>query len=295
MSSVIVTGASGFIGRVLVRSLRAAGHKVTGLDHAHGDVATPEYWRAVPPAAHVVHLAGRSFVPGSWAAPAEFLTTNVIGTSRVVDFCRASRAHLVFVSAYVYGIPQRLPIDEGHPVTPNNPYALSKTLAERVCSFHAESTQLPVTIVRPFNIFGPGQRSDFLIPSVVDQIVRGREIRVKDLSPRRDYLFVDDFVAGLGRTLANPDGLRVVNFGSGTSHSVRDVIDQAQAAAGSCLPVVCDDVQRPNEIPDVRADIGQASRFLGWEPRTSLIEGLRLSIEATRRDATPADIEETLP
>ena len=162
--SIIVTGASGFIGAALVESLRQSGHDVTALTRDRGDVTTAEYWRSLPKADHLVHLAARSYVPDSWKFPSEFIATNVTGTARAVEYCRGVGAHLVLVSAYVYGVPQRLPVTEDHPVAPNNPYALSKVLAEQACSFHASVTGLPVTIIRPFNIYGPGQQGPFLVP-----------------------------------------------------------------------------------------------------------------------------------
>lgn len=283
MPSVIVTGASGFVGAALVASLRQSGHDVLALDHGRGEVSDAAYWNALPSAAHVVHLAGRSYVPESWKAQSDFLTTNVVGTARATEYCRRTGAHLVFASAYVYGIPVRLPIDEGHPIAPNNPYALSKALAERVCVFHAGTARLPVTIVRPFNIFGPGQRADFLIPMILDQIAKGCQIRVKDLAPKRDYLFIDDLIAGIERTLEQPGGLRVINFGSGISYTVKEIIDLAQEAAGSHLSILCDNEPRPNEISDVWADIGRAHRLLGWEPRQSLADGLKAALKAARR------------
>jgi len=286
MTRVIVTGAAGFIGRRVVRALRDAGQDVVALDHARGDVADARYWNDLPRAEHVIHLAGKSYVPESWRAPAEFFQANVQGAVRAADYCRAARGHLVFVSAYVYGIPKVLPVSEDHPVDPSNPYALSKALAEQVCAFHARAEGLPVTIVRPFNIFGPGQRAEFLIPSLLDQIRRGTEIRVKDLAPRRDYLFVDDLADGIARTLRAPQGLRFFNFGSGESHSVREVIDIAQSAAGSTLPVLSSDEPRPGEIPDVRADVSLADRLLAWKPRTSLREGIGLCLQLHAAVAT---------
>jgi nucleoside-diphosphate-sugar epimerase len=285
MSTIIVTGAAGFVGTALVRSLRQAGHHVMPLDHGRGDIVTAEYWRLLPPADHLIHLAGRSYVPDSWKAPSEFIATNAAGTARVVEYCHTSMAHLVFVSAYIYGIPQRLPIAEDHPVAPNNPYALSKALAEQVCCFHAETDGLPVTIVRPFNIFGPGQNRAFLIPTIMNQIISSREIRVKDLSPCRDYLLIDDFIDGLERTLRAPDGLRMFNFGSGISYSVQEIIDMAQAVAGTSLPVVCDHNERVNEIPEVCADISRARNQLGWRPSISFAEGLRSVLAAERERA----------
>jgi nucleoside-diphosphate-sugar epimerase len=284
MSAVIVTGASGFIGARLVRSLRSAGYAVTALGHGHNDVTEPKYWHSLPSVDHVIHLAARTYVPASWHAPAEFISTNVTGTVRATEYCRTARAHLVFVSAYIYGVPQRLPVDEDHAVSPNNPYALSKVLAEGVCRFHAETEHLPVTIVRPFNIFGPAQRGEFLVATILGQILRASAIRVKDLSPRRDFLFVDDLVAGLVMTLEKPIGTRVFNFGSGISYSVREVVDLAQAAANTSLRVFCDDAHRLNEIPDVRADISRARSQLGWSPGHSLIEGLKVTLESLRSD-----------
>jgi nucleoside-diphosphate-sugar epimerase len=287
LALVIVTGASGFIAASVIRLLRGNGHEVVLLDHKRGNVEDADYWNGLPRADHVIHLAGKSYVPDSWKAPADFLQTNVQGTARAIDYCRTSRAHLVFVSAYAYGIPQRLPIDESHPLVPNNPYALSKAVAEQICTFHTLNEKLPVTVVRPFNIFGPGQRPEFLISTLLDQIARGQEIRVKDLMPRRDFLYVDDLADGIVRTLNRPAGLRTVNFGSGVSYSVREIIDVAQAAAGTNLPVVNEGTPRMSEIPDVRADIRLARELLSWEPMTSLRDGIGLCLNDSRDRENP--------
>jgi nucleoside-diphosphate-sugar epimerase len=279
LARVLVTGAAGFIGRALARALAAAGHDVATLGRHDGDVAEAATWTRFAAVDHVFHLAARSYVPDSWRDPAGFLHTNATGTARALDYCGAHRAHLILASAYVYGVPQRLPIREDDPVAPNNPYAESKVAAERLCAAHAEKTGLPVTVVRPFNVFGPGQRPAFLIPTIIDQALNAREIRIKDVAPRRDYVFLDDLVTALVATIEKPAGHRVFNIGSGVSHSVAEVIDTIQAAAGTHLPVVDEHEPRPNEIPDVRADITRAQTVLGWRPRYSLAEGIARMLE----------------
>jgi nucleoside-diphosphate-sugar epimerase len=288
LARVLVTGAAGFIGRALVRALAAAGHEVLTLGRHDGDVAEAETWKRFAGAEHVFHLAGRSYVPDSWRDPAGFLHTNATGTARALDYCAAHGAHLVLASAYVYGVPQRLPIREDDPVAPNNPYAESKVAAERLCARHGADTGLPVTVVRPFNVFGPGQRPAFLIPTIIDQALNEREIRIKDLAPRRDYVFLDDLVAALIATIEKPAGHRVFNIGSGVSHSVAEVIDTIQAAAGTHLAVVSDDEPRDNEIPDVRADITRAQTVLGWSPRYSLAEGIARMLAGGRSASVSA-------
>jgi GDP-4-dehydro-6-deoxy-D-mannose reductase len=283
---VIVTGAAGFMGSAFVRWLQRLDHTIIQLDRSGGDIADARTWQSLPPADHVIHFAGRSFVPDSWQAPADFYATNAVGAARALEYCRRTGAHLVFVSGYVYGIPQSLPINEDHPLNPSNPYALSKVLAERICVFHAESQNAPVTIVRPFNIFGPGQRGAFLIPTIFEQIVAGGQIRVKDVMPRRDYIFVDDLSEGIASTLEMPRGLRVFNFGSGVSLGVLEIIELAQNVAGSQLPVVSEQVIRENEIADVRADITRAGRDLGWKPRHTFLAGLSATFESLRASAS---------
>lgn len=283
MASIIVTGGKGFIGKPLVQRLRNVGHDVIALDRGHGDLADGRAWSSLPAATHVFHLAGRSFVPDAWSDQAGFITTNVAATTHALEYCRRYSAHLVFVSAYVYGIPVYLPIDEKHPVSPNNPYALSKVLAERACRFYMDTFGMPVTILRPFNVFGPGQRREFLLPTILEQVANGNEIRVKTLAPRRDYVLVDDVVSALLQTLANPKGYRILNIGSGESYSVAEIVDMVQAIAGTHLDVIDEGIDRPNEIPDVRANISRAREQLDWKPSCSFAEGIALTLRAERQ------------
>jgi GDP-4-dehydro-6-deoxy-D-mannose reductase len=280
MARVLVTGAAGFVGRTLVPALTLAGHEVIALRRSDGDVTQAATWARLPAVEHVIHLAGRSFVPESWRDPAGFLHANVSGTAQGLAYSRACGAHFVFASGYLYGRPKRLPIQEDDPQEPNNPYALSKSLAEQICAFYAMSMDLPVTVVRPFNIYGPGQRPEFLIPTIVDQVAKGADIRVNDLGPRRDYVHLDDLAAALVRTIERPGGHRVFNIGSGISYSVRDIIDTIQAAADTRLPVVSSEQPRSNEIADVRADITRARTMLDWAPRYSFADGIARLVRA---------------
>jgi GDP-4-dehydro-6-deoxy-D-mannose reductase len=274
VSKVVVTGAGGFIGRHLCPRLQAAGHEVYAVSSAFGDVADPRTWAKFPSAAVVVHLAGRTFVPESWQNPSGYMHSNLMGVIAALDYCRAQRARFVFLSSYLYGNVQTQPISEDVPLRANNPYGLSKLMAEDACRFYAERYDVPVTILRLFNVYGPGQRDDFLVPLIIRQVLGGKEVRVKDLRPKRDYVHVDDVGEAILRGVGFNAALGVFNIGTGKSHSVGDLIQLALQAAGTNLPVISSEEVRPDEIMDTVADISRARAQLGWVPRWTLAAGV---------------------
>lgn len=274
MNDILVTGANGFIGQALTERLQREGHRVVAVGREQGDIALTDTWNTLPPSMHVFHLAARSYVPDSWQDQAGFMRTNVMGTQNALDYCRRHGARLTFVSAYLYGVPASLPISEEATVAPNNPYALSKHLAEQLCAFHAAHFGQTVTIVRPFNVYGPGQRKEFLIPHILAQLQAGKEIHLQDLAPRRDYVYIDDVIDALVKTMQIEQGHHVLNVGSGISYSVRELVQMIQQVAGTDLPVTSAAAPRQQEMPDVRADISRAAMLIGWAPRHTFAEGM---------------------
>lgn len=280
MIDVLVTGAGGFVGRTLIRRLELEGRfRVLRLDRSSGDICDAKTWSQVPPAAAVFHLAARTFVPDSWQDSAAFMQTNIIGTEQALAYCRQHGAKLILPSTYVYGAPPYLPIDEAAPARPSNPYALSKWMAEELCAFAQRIHGVSSVILRLFNVFGPGEPPEFLIPTIIRQVREGREIRLQSLTPRRDYVFADDVVDALILALNAPVGCHRVNIASGQSYSVQEVVDLVQAIAGTQLPVLSAAIERPHEILDTKADISLAKQLLNWQPRVSFSDGLRNAYE----------------
>ncbi len=275
MRAILVTGSKGFIGKNLVKKLKDLGHTIIEFE---GDVTEMESYTKYNKINfdHCFHLAGKSFVPDSWADPQKFIKNNVKGTELILELCRNKKAALTFVSAYLYGVPEYLPINEDHPLKPNNPYAESKLQAENLCKSYSEKYGMKITILRPFNVFGPDQDARFLIPSLISQFYsQSKEIHVKDLSPKRDYIFISDLINALTLSLTAKEKYLVLNIGSGHSLSVSEVINEIKSVSGIEKKIISSNEIRPNEIPDTVADINKAFKHLGWKPVTGFKEGIR--------------------
>ena len=288
---VLLTGGSGFVGRRLLQCFRADGVETYAPGRGELDVASgvfPDLSVDV-----VIHLAARTFVPDSWADPADFYRVNAQGTVNVLDYCRRTQAQLVYVSGYCYGAPTRLPVSESAIVHPNNPYAFSKVAAEEACRFFFEFFQTPVSILRPFNIYGPGQSSHFLIPRIVEQVIDPAvsEIVVEDDTPRRDYVHVDDVIGAIRSLRKNPRPGATFNVGSGESYSVAQLAQLACRAANVSKQIVSRGNRRVHDIPDVVADITAIREAIGWTPSINLLDGLRGVIAHQQSHALGAVVE----
>jgi len=284
VSTILITGGKGFVGKKLAQQLDKNGHEVISFDVDNADISEKSalsiyFDRKVQ---HVFHLAAKTFVPDSWKSPYEFYRTNVLGTTSVLEFCRIAKVSLTYVSSYLYGEPEYLPIDEQHPIKAYNPYSHSKILSEQLCEYYQKTFGIVITIFRPFNIFGPGQADWFLIPKIVKQVASDafQKIEVNDLRPKRDYVYVDDVIDALVLSLKNISS--IFNIGSGVSFSVEEIINIAMEVACISKKYQSSNERRPIEIDNVVADIRWAKQQLGWTPQTSFKEGIKRCLEYYR-------------
>ena len=271
---VLITGSGGFLGMPLTKELRAAGYQVTALSHTDGDICSVDLTRLRPE--YLVHLAGNNFVPLSWVKPQEIYRTNTLGTLHALETCRQLQIPFLLNSCYVYGKPDRNPVNEAQPVRAHNPYVLSKVAAEQLAMFYAEHHQVPVTIIRPFNSYGPGQAANFVIPHILSQLLDpGCEaVEVMSLKPRRDFLYITDFVDAVFR-LIDRGKTGIYNLGTGVSHSVGAVAECAMEVLGIRKPLR-DAENHANVAEEVRADPAAVCKAVDWKPLVPLPEGLML-------------------
>jgi UDP-glucose 4-epimerase len=272
---VAVTGSSGFTGRNLIGRLLHLNHEVIKIDLEEGiDAADYSNLESIPKFDALFHLAAKSFVPDSYEKPHDFYRINFNSTLNTLELCRKYSAKYIYVSSYVYGTPQYLPIDENHPIATFNPYADSKILCENLCRGYNKYFNLNVFIVRPFNIYGPHQTNNFLIPSIFNQAIKGK-IELNDPNPRRDLIYIDDLVDLYTRLLEYQDSkFEIFNAGYGKSHSVREIVEYIANLFPSKIEINFTNIIRPNEVADTVSNNNKAKSLLNWEPGIDLFEGL---------------------
>lgn len=306
MNKVLVTGADGFIGSHLTEALLAKGCEVRALAQYNsfnnwgwledisnpllevvtGDVRDPNFCRHIVKGVDTVfHLAALIAIPYSYVAPDSYVDTNVKGT---LNICQAVRDEgvgrlLVTSTSEVYGTARYVPIDEKHPKQPQSPYSASKIGADAIAlSFH-NAFETPVTIVRPFNTYGPRQSARAIIPTIITQIASGvREIKVGDLTPTRDFNFVEDTAAGF-IALAECDAAigREVNIATGVEISMADTLKTIARLMDADVKWVTDPQRlRPSgsEVFRLLGDNTLITSLTGWHPRFNIEEGLRKTI-----------------
>ena len=284
MKKVLITGGGGFIGQELVKRLQRTDYEIFAPGSGELNIIDQNSFAVCEGQLfnHVIHLAAKTFVPDSWVNPSAFFDVNVGGTKNVLEYCRKQRCSLTYISAYLYGVPEKLPIAENSILQPNNPYAQSKLMAESLCEFYAREYGVTITVLRPFNIYGASQNDKFLIPSIIRQVLNEDVVKLKDLHPKRDYVYIKDLTKAIylamSKMTEEKEQYRVYNIGSGYSVSVAQIVDMIQGIMGTEKPVITEMAVRHNEINDVIADITQANRKLNWSPQYSLLDGLRETI-----------------
>lgn len=314
MTTVLVTGADGFIGSHLAETLVRSGYNVRAfvlynsfntwgwLDHVPRDVREQlDVWpgdirdasrvrEAMKGCDAVLHLAALIAIPYSYHAPDSYVETNVRGTLNVLQSAReAGVGRVIHTStSEVYGTARSVPINETHPVLGQSPYSASKIAADQIAySFYA-AYGLPVVIARPFNTYGPRQSARAVIPTIITQIAGGsKEIRLGSLQPTRDFSYVEDTVSGFLAALKSGAGCgEVVNFGSGFEISIGDTAALIARLMKSNVKIITDDSRvRPanSEVERLCADTRKARELFGWQPgfggRDGFERGLARTIE----------------
>lgn len=310
MQRILVTGADGFIGSHLVEGLLDKGFQVRAfvfynsfnnwgwleslpkdklnkIEVFSGDIRDPNGMRkAMQGIDTVFHLAALIAIPFSYHSPDSYVDTNIKGTLNLLQAVRDTDCHHVMITSTseVYGTARYIPIDERHPFQGQSPYAATKIGADRMAESFYRSFNTPVTIVRPFNTYGPRQSARAVIPTIITQLLAGStEIKLGSIHPTRDFNYVKDTVAGF-MAIAGAEATigEEINIASQQEISIgqlaHEIIDQVNPAA----TIVSEDIRIRPEKSEVERLLGsneKIHRLTGWQPAYELKQGIQETIE----------------
>lgn len=274
MKRILLTGANGFIGKKFIEIYNSKYDIIEVTRKSKYKILDLKSLNEIENIDVVLHFAAKTFVPDSFDNPYDFYKFNIESTLNVAEFCRTKKIKkLIYLNSYTYGNPFYLPIDEKHPVSFHSPYNKSKYLAENLLVTYLENITNVVSL-RLFNIYGPNQGDNFLMPTILKQI-KSNNINVKDLEPKRDYLYIYDLLNLLDLTIKNDSVNGIFNVGSGKSYSVKEIIDAVLDILNTNLKIESQNLRRENEVMDCVADIKKLKEKLNWFPNYSLKNGLK--------------------
>jgi len=315
MKKTLITGADGFIGSHLTEELVRQGKSVRAfvyynsfgrcgwldtipddikkeIEFFAGDIRDPNGVRAAMCDVDVVyHLAALIAIPFSYHSPDSYVDTNIKGTLNVLQGAKdlGTRRVLITSTSEVYGTAQYVPINESHPFQGQSPYSATKIGADRLAESFYRSFELPVVIVRPFNTYGPRQSARAVIPTIITQLLSGKnELHLGALSPTRDFNYVTDTVNGF-ISLSETDAAigQEINIASGKEISIGDMVQMLISQINPSAKIICDEERLRPEKSEVNRLLGcneKIMKLTGWEPQVSLEQGLAMTIEWMRHN-----------
>ena len=304
--TVVVTGAGGFIGSALVERLVGVGARVRAMlrytsraergclsdvsapvmrevEVTFGDVRDVDAMREIIRGADAIfHLSALVGIPYSYEHPQEVIDTNILGTANVLLVAKelGTLERVVLTStSEVYGSALYTPIDEKHPLQAQSPYSATKIASDALGLSFNRSFGMPITIVRPFNAYGPRQSARAVIPTIISQALTDGKLKLGAIDTIRDFTYVEDTARGFVEVGSSDAALgEVVNLGSGVETSIRDVIEQVAKIVGRDLEIIVEDRRvRPetSEVSRLHAESSKALQLAGWRAEVSLDEGLQ--------------------
>ncbi len=308
MKNILVTGADGFIGSHLTEMLYNRGYNVKSLSQYNsfnnwgwleslscknkieiltGDIRDFNYCKNITKNTDAIfHLAALIAIPYSYIAPESYLETNVKGTLNICQAAMENKVSRIIhtSTSEVYGTAKYVPIDENHPLQPQSPYSASKIAADALAMSFYHSFNLPLTIARPFNTYGPRQSARAVIPTIITQIASGKkEIKLGDTSPTRDFNFVEDCCRALILIAENDKTIgETINIGSNSEISILKTLELIKKLMFSDINFIHDEQRlRPkkSEVFRLWCDNKKIKQLVGYEPKFSIQDGLTKTID----------------
>ena len=308
--NILITGACGFIGSHLTERLTELGarvraivyynsfntwgwldtltkEKINKIDVWPGDIrCSHTIYKAMQDVDYVFHLAALIAIPYSYRSPESYVDTNIKGTLNILQAAKEYKTQRVFITSTseVYGTARYVPIDENHPLQGQSPYSATKIAADRLAESFYRSFGVPVTIVRPFNSYGPRQSARAVIPTIVIQLLTGiKEIKLGSLSPSRDFNYVSDVVDGFIEIAKSEQTIgEEINIATQTETSIGQLAHEMINQINPEARIISDTVRIRPEKSEVERLVGsnkKISRLTGWQPRYSLKEGIAETIK----------------
>jgi len=306
----LLTGADGFIGSHLAQKLVEEGYSVKAFVYYNsfnsygwldsipkeqlskmeifsGDIRDPNGVKnAVKGCDYVMHLAALIGIPFSYHSPDSYVDTNIKGTLNILNASRdlGIKKVLVTSTSEVYGTALHVPIDEEHPLQGQSPYSATKIGADQIALSFYRSFNLPVTVVRPFNTYGPRHTYD-VIPKFINLALNNKPLTIYGTGEQsRDFTYVSDTIDGFLIMGIHPKAIgEVVNFGAGKGTSVKEIAENIKAISGSQSEIIYIE-ERSAEVKQLTSDYSKANNLFGWSPKVEINEGLRLNIEWTKKN-----------
>jgi len=309
--NILVTGSCGFIGSHLVEKLVKQNHNVRAftfynsmnsygwlnnvdkkllkdMNIISGDVRDYDFLlQNTKKLDVIIHLAALIGIPYSYQAVRSYIDTNVVGTYNVLNAAKMNNVARTIITSTseVYGTAQQVPIMESHPLNAQSPYAASKIAADQLALSFFKSYGLHVTIIRPFNTFGPRQSARAIIPTIVTQLLKKNVIRLGNLNPTRDFTYIDDTVdAFLKAAKAKNTSGEVINIGNSSEVSIKDILRTMKKDFGFKFNVLLDKKRirsKESEVQRLFASNKKAKKVLKWFPKYNGQKGFKKSLEKT--------------
>lgn len=315
MKKILITGSDGFIGSHLTEELVKEGYSIKAFVYYNSfntwgwlDTLTPEVMEhvevfqgdirdpygvkeAMKGCDAVFHLAALIAIPFSYHSPDAYVDTNIKGTLNILQAARELEIErtLITSTSEVYGTAQYVPIDEKHPYQGQSPYSATKIGADRLAESFYRSFNLPITVVRPFNTYGPRQSARAVIPTIITQLLSGkREIKLGSLTPTRDFNYVKDTVCGFIEIYKSSQTIgKEINIATQKEISIGQLAEELIAQINPEAQILCDEKRLRPEKSEVNRLLGSNEKIMQlteWKPKYSFKEGLAETIEFLRNN-----------
>jgi len=281
---IILIGADGFIGKNFCIKYKNI-LNISKIGHQYGNLAIKKNWKKLPKADVMIQLANLNSIEKSFSSPNHLIKNNIDLLLNSLTYCRENNCKIIYLSSYIYGKNPIIPTPESQVADGNNPYTLSKIISEQLICLYRDCYNVNSVILRPFNVYGYGQSKRFLISNLVNCTLKKKEIKISDFNISRDYIYIDDVLTAILKSIYVKKKKLVLNIGSGKSFKIVEIIKIIERFTKK-KSIIEKTKRIKNPVQKTKARISSAKKYLNWKPKFSLKNGIKKIIEYEKKNCS---------